>query len=288
MPGQLDIIQTAIANLKDGVRKLNSPQLNKLAEETRYIDVADVGLLTPSDIKALASAFRRRWGAPAEWHIRSEQQFVMFFAPTVDLAAEYPHTAVIAFNSKEPQGTQIDLESVLAHELGHKAMGRGYVAITGKNEESAADNFAALVTSPQRVVDMLRSIAQAWPESNTIFDLKDADPHPTAYERALAIAENFPGQVDLKDFPVPRSPPVTVHGVADPVPLVPVPLPSKLTVPHAAITPHDGGRPYRAGLRDIQASTTGAEIRREPGGRSRLTNLGSQRVRLPPPAIRIP
>jgi hypothetical protein len=191
------------------------------------------------------------------------------------------------FNSAKLE--QTDLESVLAHELGHKAIERGYVAMTGKNQESAADNFAAMVTSPQRVVDMLKNCAQSWPETNAIHEPQGLGPaHPSAYERALAVANAFPGQVDLKDFPIPSSPPVTVNGIADPVPVIASPLPSQLTVPNnSAIAPAGAGRPaYRAGLRDIQASTAAVEIKHET--EKQVPATGPQRVRTTPPTVRVP
>jgi hypothetical protein len=225
---RLESDQETIGSLKRDARKLNSASINTLADETLYIDVANIDVLSASEKKALLDVFRQRWGAPAKWHISKDTDFLRFFAPTVDAAMEYPHTNVIAYNSDRLREAQMDLEVSLAHELGHKAIGRGYVAVTGKNEESAADQFAALVTSPQRVVDMLRNVAQFAPENNAIPLPEKADRHPTAYERAMAIAKSFPGQVNLQGFPAPSSPSTTVNGIAEPVPVVPSPLPSYL------------------------------------------------------------
>lgn len=146
-----------------------------------------------------------------------------------------------------------DLEVVLAHELGHKALRAGLVSMTGINQEAASDHFAALVTSPQRVVDWLQNLILWAPENNVIQTETDNDPHPTAYERALAVAANCPGQVNLDGFRVPWSPQVTVNDRIEPIPVVPASGASQTILKGHAENAASASHPNRASLKTVHA-----------------------------------
>ena len=115
---------------------------------------------------------------------------------------------------------------------------------------SASDNVAARITSPQRVVDYLKTTAITAPLNNQIFTIRAMefiDPwhHGTAYERALILQADFPGsKIDLKDFPKP----VTSVGVEDtvnPMPVTQSEMPTKLNLPNEH--PHPNAQLFDAG-----------------------------------------
>lgn len=72
MPSQSEIGQAALASLKRDVRKLGSPELDQLVENTRFIDLADIYRLSNADVKALLTAI----GRPADLKDWSDRQIV--------------------------------------------------------------------------------------------------------------------------------------------------------------------------------------------------------------------
>jgi hypothetical protein len=241
---------TLISLLKKDVTRLGRATLNRLADDMRYVDLADPDHLSANDVKTLTEYFLQR-GSPRP------METVRFISEDI-LANQPPGTNFIWYSLSNLRNAQMDAEVVLAHEFGHRAIDLGLITVAG-NKEAAADSFAALVTSPQRVVDMLRNLARAFPENNQIPLATASDPHPTAYERALAVVCGFPGQANLENFPIPSAAPVTVKDSPDPVLLLPAPLPSELLEPRAELSvPNDRRPPRRANLRVLHATAHGS------------------------------
>ena len=126
--------------LKAGVARLNHAGLSRLLQATRFIDVANVDILSPLDKEILAQGmvpideFRRALSLSDEGIIRRFRDRIL---------ATNLNDGSIAFNSERLSEAKLDIGVTLAHEFGHKAIQHGYVSMTGLNEESAADYFAA-------------------------------------------------------------------------------------------------------------------------------------------------
>ena len=228
---QLESDQEAVTDLKQNARKLESTSINTLKRTTLMWPILTC---SPLPTKNLLNAFRQRWGDPGKWHISSDDDFLRFFAPTVGAAMSIPtptrlrtipngcgkHRWILEVSPRSRTRLQSDWPGICDADRKKRGICRSICR--------AGDR-------PQRVVDMLRNLAQTTPESNAIPLPKNADRHPTAYERAMAIAKSFPGQVNLEGFPPPSSPSETVEGAAEPVPVVPSPLARPLR--HSAPAP---------------------------------------------------